>query len=238
MKTKPAMRRGFTLVELLVVIAIIATLAGVGVPVIIAQKKKGDRTEAISNAKNVGMALFGFEEDYGSYPCESTAEEVKTNNPDSNMNFGNTSSNDYFRQLLAAGHIDQEKPFYAKAPYTKKPDNVMSEGKALAAGEVGFCYIMASTTEPLSSSGNSARPIIAAAVYNGATDGTFDLDVYDKKAVVLRLDNSTAVESIRPSDKKVLVGGGKTLLQGGDKDSVWGTDVNPIVKAPLKLGAN
>jgi prepilin-type N-terminal cleavage/methylation domain-containing protein len=238
MKTKPAMRRGFTLVELLVVIAIIATLAGVGVPVIIAQKKKGDRTEAISNAKNVGMALFSFEEDYGSYPCEATATEVNTNNPDSGMTFGTASSNDFFRQLIAAGHIDQEKPFFAKAPYTKKPDNVMSQGKALSAGEVGFAYIMASTTEPLSSSGNSARPILAAAVANGATDGTFDLDVYDKKAVVLRLDNSTAIESIRPSDKKVLVGGGKTMLQGGDKDSVWGADVNPIIKAPLKVGAN
>lgn len=232
------MRRGFTLVELLVVIAIIVTLAGVGVPAIIAQKKKGDRAEAVQNAKQVGLALFNFAEDYGSYPSEATATEVKNNNPDTSMNFGSANSNDYFRQLIAAGSIDQEKPFYAKAPYTKKPDNVLTQSKALAQGEVGFAYIMASSSEPISTSGNSARPIIAAAVYNGQTDGTFDVDVYEKKAVVLRLDNSCTIESVRPSDKKVIAGGGKTLLQGGDADTIWGADVNPVLKAPQKAGGN
>jgi prepilin-type N-terminal cleavage/methylation domain-containing protein len=237
MKTNLTMRRGFTLVELLVVIAIIATLAGVGVPAIIAQKKKGDRSEATMNAKQIGLALFGFDEDYGSYPSPATAEEVKENNPDTTMTLGNSSSNDYFRQLLAAGHMDQEKPFYAKAPYTKKPDNDMSGSEALDNGEVGFAYIMASQTEALSSSGNSARPIIAAAVYNGLSDGTFDLDVYDKKAVILRLDNSASVESIRPSDKRVLVGGGRHLLQTGE-DTVWGEDITPVIVAPLKASGN
>lgn len=228
------MRRGFTLIELLVVIAIIATLAGVGVPVIISKKKDGARSEATANAKQIGMALFTFEEDYGSYPSRSTAVEVRENNPDSGMNFGGNYSNDYFRQLIASGHIDQEAPFFAQAPYTKKPDNVMSRGKALAKGEVGFAYIMATNTTPLSSSGNSARPLIAAAVFDGKANGTFDPDVYAKKAVVLRMDNSVRSESVRPTDKKVLVGGGRTLLQGGSKDSVWGTDVNPVIKPPQK----
>lgn len=238
MKMNPARTRGFTLVELLVVIAIIVTLAGVGVPAIIAQKKKGDRAEAVNNSKQIGLAMFNFNEEYGSFPSEATGTAVAENNPDSGMTFGTSSSNDYFRQLLAAGQIDQEKPFYAKAPYTKKPDNIMTASKALAAGEVGFAYIMASNTEPLSSSGNSARPLIAAAVYNGQSDGTFDPDVYEKKAVVLRMDNSASIENIRTSDKKVTVGGGKTLLQGGDKDTVWGADVNPILKAPQRASGS
>lgn len=239
MKMNPRMlRRGFTLVELLVVIAIIVTLAGVGVPAIIAQKKKGDRAEAVSNAKQIGLFLFTFQDDYGSYPSNDTATAVKENNPDTTLTLGTTNSNDYFRQLIAAGIADQEKPFYAKAPYTKKPDNVLTQSKALAQGEVGFAYIMATQTDAISASGNSARPIVAAAVYNGLQDGTFDPDVYDKKAVVLRLDNSCTIESVRPSDKRVLVGGGKTLLQGGDKDTVWGTDVNPIIRAPQKAGGN
>jgi hypothetical protein len=96
---------------------------------------------------------------------------------------------------------------------------------------------MGTTTEPLSSSGNSGRPLLAAAVFNGMTNGTFDPDVYAKKAVIFRVDNSATAEPVRPSDKKVLVGGGKTLLQGGDKDTVWGTDVNPILKAPEKTQA-
>lgn len=228
------MRRGFTLVELLVVISIIATLAGVGVPVIIAQQKKGARAEAIGNIKSVGLALFTFDQDYGSYPCDATGIEVKNNNPETAFNFGNNSSNDFFRQLIAAGAIDTEKSFYAKSSYTKKPDNVMTMGKCLGPGECGFAYIMATTTEPLSSSGNSGRSLLAAVVNNAQTDGTFDPEVYDKKAVVFRIDNSAIAESIRPSDKKVIIGGGKTLLQGGDKDTVWGTDINPIIKAPEK----
>jgi prepilin-type N-terminal cleavage/methylation domain-containing protein len=234
MKAKSAMRSGFTLVELLVVISIIATLAGVGVPVIINQQKKGARTEAMANIKQIGMAMFNFDQDYNSYPCGATAVEVKNNNPDTEINFGTNYSNDYFRQLIASGHIDTEKSFYAKAPYTKKPDNVITQAKCLAAGECGFAYIMATTSEPLSSSGNSGRPLLAAAVFNGLTNGTFDPDVYDKKAVVFRIDSSAIAESVRPSDKKCIIGGGKTLLQGGDKDTVWGTDVTPVIKAPEK----
>ena len=235
MKTNTRMRGGFTLVELLVVISIIATLAGVGVPVIINQQKKGARAEATANIKQIGMAMFNFDQDYNSYPCEATSIEVKTNNPDTEINFGSNYSNDFFRQLIASGNIDTENSFYAKAPYTRKPDNVMSQAKCLAPGECGFAYIMATPTDPLSSSGNSGRPLIVAAVYNGLTNGMFDPDVYDKKAVVYRIDTSAKIESIRPSDKKIIIGGGKTLLQGGDKDTVWGTDITPIIKAPEKV---
>lgn len=231
------MRRGFTLVELLVVISIIATLAGVGVPVIMSKIKDGARAEAIGNIKQIGLAMFTFDQDYGSYPCDATGIEVKNNNPDTVLTFGNNSSNDFFRQLIAAGTIDSEQSFYAKAPYTKKPDNVMSQGKCLGPGEVGFAYIMATNTDPLSSSGNSRRPLLAAAVFDCQTNGSFDLDVYAKKAVIFRIDNSATAEPVRPSDKKVLVGGGKTLLQSGDKDTVWGTDINPVLKAPEKSRA-
>ena len=203
------MRGGFTLVELLVVISIIATLAGVGVPVILGRLKDGARAEAIGNIKQVGMAMFAFEQDYNSYPCDATGADVKTNNPDTPLTFGNSFSNDYFRQLIAAGQIDSENSFYAKAPYTKKPDNVMTQGKCLAGGEVGFAYIMATPSEPLSSTGNTRRPLLAAAVYNCRTDGSFDPDVYNKRAVIFRIDQSATAEPVRPSDKKAVVGGGK-----------------------------
>lgn len=233
MKTKSTLLRGFTLVELLVVIAIIATLAGVGVPALMAKKKEGDRSEALMNSKQIGLALFGFDDEYGSYPSADTAKSLEENNPNSGMTFGSSSSNDYFRQLIAAGYVDQEKPFYARSPYTKKPDNNLSGSKALAEGECGFAYIMASATAALTSSGNSGRPLICAAVDDAKTDGTFDVDVYNRKAVVLRLDTSASVETIRPSDKKVTVGGGKTLLDTGD-DTVWGTGTTPTIVPPLK----
>lgn len=231
------MRSGFTLVELLVVISIIATLAGVGVPVIIAQQKKGARAEAISNIKQVGMAMFSFDQDYNGYPSRASGTEVDTNNPESNITLAYVTSNDFFRQLIKAGFIDGEKSFYAKSSYTRKADGVITNDSALAPGECGFSYVMGRDPDPLSSSGNSGQALLLAVAYKdpgGAVDqtGKCELDVYDKKAVVFRIDNSATAESIRPSDKLVLVGGGKTLLQGNDKDSVWGDTLTPTLKVP------
>lgn len=252
MKTNPRMRRGFTLVELLVVISIIATLAGVGVPVIIAQKRKGDRSEATANIKQVGMAMFSFDQDYGTYPGDLTAtgQKVIDNNPSdasnaaSNITLSYTTSNGLFCQLIRAGFIDSEKSFYAKSNFTKKPDNNLSGTNALSAGECGFSYIVNNTVaQPLSSSGNSGQPLLIAAAYKasgsgGSVDSTgkFDPDVYDKKAVVFRIDNSATAETVRTSDKYVIVSSGtgvvKTLLDNGT-DTVWGTDINPKLIPPL-----
>jgi len=221
-------------VELLVVIAIIATLAGIGVPVIIAQKKKGDLTEAIANSKSIGLAMFNFDQDYGGYPSEATGTQVDTNNPNSGMTFtGN--SNAFFRQLVAAGYADSEKMFYAKAPYTIKPDNNMIGSACLAAREVGFAYVMKDASTALPDSGNSGMPLIVAALYNGVADGgQFDPDVYGRKAVIFRMDNSAVAESIRPSDKTVVVGGGKSLMTSGE-GTVWGTTVpSPVLIPPMQ----
>ncbi len=225
------MKPGFTLVELLVVIAIIAILAGVGVPALMKKQKEGYRAEAIMNAKQVGLALFGFDGEWGAYPDDSTAEDIK-NDLESDLTFGTASSNDYFRQLIAAGYIDQEKPFFARASYLKKAgDNNMKGAEALKAGEVGFCYFMGDGGTGLGSSGNSGRPVIAAAIKEGDTTGAFEEDIYNRKAVILRVDTSASIDTIRPSDGKVVIGGGKTLLDTGD-DTVWG-DLKPVVKPPL-----
>lgn len=98
--------------------------------------------EAVSNAKQVGLALFTFQEDYGSYPSANTAAMVKNNNPETTANFGNTSSNDFFRQLIASGMMDQEKPFFARTLSSRKPDNLLTGPKMLEKGEVGFAYVV------------------------------------------------------------------------------------------------
>jgi prepilin-type N-terminal cleavage/methylation domain-containing protein len=234
MKTKYPYARGFTLVELLVVIAIIAALAGIGVPVILKQQKKSAVAEALSNSKEIGMAMMNFDGDYGSFPSDATAKTVR-DNTNTALNLGSASSNDYFRQLIAASYIDSEKIFYAKTLYTHKPDNVLTGAKCLENGEVGFGYIMASASEAQSSSGNSSRPLLITPLLNAGADGQCELDTYDKKAIVFRLDHSAESVTVRPSDKQAMLGGGKTLLQTGE-DSVWGTDVTPIIKPPLKSG--
>jgi len=233
MKTKLHIGRGFTLVELLVVIVIIAALAGLTAPMVIRQRKKADQTEAVNNAKQIGLAMFEFENAYGTFPDNTTADQVKENTG-TQLTFAGGKSNDYFRQLIAAEISQSEAMFYAKTNYTKKPDNVYNtSAKALAAGEVGFGYIMNGTTA-FSTSGNPSRPIVVAPLAGTttpATDGTFDADMYDSKAVVLRVDNSVQSLNVLKTSKQAQMGGGKTLLQAGD-DTVWGADVSPTMVAP------
>jgi len=232
MKTTIKRRQGFTLVELLVVIIIIASLAALSAPMLIRNRKKADMITATSNAKQIGLALFDFDSQYSSYPDATTAAAVTTatNSP---LTLTGSSSNDMFRQLIAAGISQSEEMFYAKTPYTKKADNVYnSAGTALAAGENGFGYLMNGTVG-FSSSGNPSRPIAVTPLFNAATDGTFDPDPFDTKGIVLRIDNSAVTYTIRTTDKKLVIQGAKTLLDTG-ADTVWDTTTNPTILAPTK----
>jgi prepilin-type N-terminal cleavage/methylation domain-containing protein len=218
MKTKHKMLRGFTLVELLVVIVIIAALAGLTAPMVIRQRKKADQTEAVNNARQIGMALFEFENEYGSFPDDSTATAVK-DATDTPLVSG-TKANDRFRQLMRAGIAQSEAMFYAKTAFTKKPDGIMTtDTDALKAGEVGFGILM-DTTKGLSAAGNPSRPIIGAP-FKVAMDGTFDPDFYDSKAVILKLDNSVTSLPIVSTTGNVKING-KTMTETGP-DTVWGT---------------
>jgi prepilin-type N-terminal cleavage/methylation domain-containing protein len=232
MKTNKRKLRGFTLVELLVVIVIIAALAGLSAPMILRQRKAADRTQAINNAKQIGLALLEFDQEFGGFPDNDTAADVE-DSTGTDLSLGGSKANDYFRQLIAFG-IQSEDIFYAKAAYTKKPDKVISASKALEAGEVGFGYIMLDATTGQNTSGNPGRSVIAAPLLDAAEDWTFDGDPYGDKAVLLRLDNSVEAPLIRQKDNKVSVGNGKTLQDNGD-ESVWGSE-NPVIKAPEKRG--
>jgi prepilin-type N-terminal cleavage/methylation domain-containing protein len=230
MKMNQRMRSGFTLVELLVVIVIIAALAGLTAPMVIRQRKKADQTEAVSNARQIGLALFEFETAYGSFPDSTTATTV-TENTGSQLTLGGTTANDYFRQLIAAEIASSEGMFYAKTAFSKKPDNVFNNStNALAAGEVGYGYIMNSNIA-FSTAGNPARPIVVAPLAFPFQTGQFDLDLYDAKAVVLRIDNSVLSIPVLRQSKLAQLGGGKNLLQTGD-DTVWGTDATPQIVNP------
>ncbi len=57
-------RRGFTLIELLVVIAIIAILAAILFPVFAQAREKARQTVALSNQKQLGLAILQYEQDY------------------------------------------------------------------------------------------------------------------------------------------------------------------------------
>ncbi|WP_200270723.1 type II secretion system protein [Luteolibacter pohnpeiensis] len=221
-------RSGFTLVELLVVIVIIAALAGLTAPMVMKQRKKADQTEAISNGKQIGIALFQFETDYGTYPDKETAVVV-ADSTGSTMDTSGDTSNDYFRQLIAAKVTESEVMFYAKTPYTpRKPDDDISAGQALKPGEVGYGYIM-NDESGFSSAGNPGRPVAVTPLLLGSTTGEFDPDAFLGKAVVVKMDNSVVSYQIR-EDKKISLGAGRTLLDNSE-GSIWGA-ATPVLKAP------
>jgi len=235
MKTNHKMRRGFTLVELLVVIVIIAALAGLTAPMVIRQRKKADQTEAVSNARQVGLAMFEFENEYSGYPDATTAAAV-TAATGSTLTLSGTNSNDYFRQLIAGNFTQSEKMFYAKIPNVKKPDEDISAAKALAEGEVGFAYLL-NGTNGFSAAGNPSRPLVVTPLLNNAIDGTFDSGPFDGKAIVLKMDNSVTSINIRTTDNTILLGGANSGLLTAGTTSVWGTTAVPTLAAP-KVKAN
>ena len=210
-------RRGFTLVELLVVIVIIASLAGLTAPMVIRQRKKADQTEATSNARQIGLAMFEFETEYARFPDSTSGAEVKANT-DSALTMTGSKSNDYFRQLMGAGYTQSETMFYAKVPKAKKPDGNIATVAALAKGEVGFGYILLGSSAGLSTAGNPARPYVVTPML---TEDTFDRDPFDGKAVILRVDNSVNSSQILPTTKKVNLSPGVDLLKTGES-TVWG----------------
>ncbi|WP_193212398.1 type II secretion system protein [Luteolibacter marinus] len=234
MKTKRLHHGGFTLVELLVVIVIIAALAGLSLPVIMKNKKAADKTEALSNVKQIGLSLFDFDTEYGSFPDNETAEDVKEMTG-TDLDFAGTFSNDYFRQLIAQG-VKSEKIFWCKTTETtKKPDDVLTAGKALETGEVGYGYIMASQTRGQSSAGDPNRPVVVSPLYKGQPNWEFDPAPFGDKAIVLRLDSSAQAETIRQDNKYISIKGGRYLQTTGDS-TPWGTDMNPVLRGPQVRG--
>ncbi len=231
MKTNVQKRRGFTLVELLVVIVIIASLAGLTAPMVIRQRKKADATEATNNARQIGLALFEFETEYGSYP---------ENDPQIAQTLGTepftaattvTNSEDAFRQLFVAGITQSEDMFYAKIQGADKPDGDFDTATTcLQDGENGFAYVMDSNgTNALSTGGNPSRVLVVTPMVS--TSG-FDPDPFDSKAVYLKIDNSVSQTRIRPGTDAD--DDGTTTLFDTGTGSVWGSDA-PTVKLQLNV---
>ncbi len=146
------------------------------------------------------MSLNNFADDYGKYPDDSTAMEVRRRTG-STLSLSDNTSNDLFVQLLLAVQITRpEEIYYAKTKSSIKPDNVWSsDATALAHGECAFAYVMG-----VNPNDNRSTPIAFGPVIPGTK--TFDGKAnYDRIAVV-RADNSVVNIPIDSAGKAIING--------------------------------
>lgn len=154
--------------------------------------------EAIHDLRQLGLALFEFETEYGRFPDVSTIDPVREATGSTDP-MGIVSSNDYFRQLFAAGIVSSESMFHVRVPGARLPDDVVTPGEALKKGECSFTYLLGALITD-----NPARPLVVAPMIPGTN--RFDREFFEGKATILRMDNSVVSLEI---DKH-----GQVILQG------------------------
>lgn len=179
-------------------------------PSVASQRTKAIQTKAVSNSRQLGLCLFEFETEYGKFPEPSTIAAVRAKTG-SLLPLGTKTSNDYFRQLLAAGIAQNEQFFYANIAGSRKPDGRVDSGHAIEKGECGYSFLVG-----LSAKGNPSRPIVVTPLTPGTN--RFDAKAFDGKAVMLKLDNS--VTSIRINGAGHVIANGMNLLDPANP--IWG----------------
>lgn len=184
---------------------------------IIEDQQAARRVGAMNNMKSIGIALLEFDNEYGSYPSEETAKDVREVTG-TTFGFGGGTSNDYFRQLLATG-VKTEGIFQFGQPAKGADDKFATDAEALAVGECDFAYLPGA-----SASGDPGRPLVVGPLVPGKME--FDPVPFGGKAVVLRADNSVTVLSI--NEKGEAISNGKSLLdptqeywQGKKPEVAW-----------------
>ena len=161
------------------------------------QNKKKDLQVTTSNAKQIFLLLVEFDDDFGAFPSEQSAED----NEDF-TGLSTSTSNGLLGQFIAGGYIQSEEIFYAKggASTNKKPDNDISPGKILEKGECGFAYVTG-----LSGSDKAHLPILCAPMTGEGYK--FDPSPYGGKAIVLHLDGSVKFYPINENGEVVFRNG-------------------------------
>lgn len=228
--TKASASRG-TLIFFCVILAI--GLGGVVTPLVILRESKASpTTAAMSNARQIGIVLYLFEQDYGSFPSPKTAKMLRSKGlviPPS------TSSNAFFSQLIHSGLSTSEDLFHAYNGYpeiNQRCDGVITPpSEVLKPGEVGFAYITRVNNVPLSSSDDGFTPLVIDAYQPGTS--RFNPDLRNGKVVYLRLDQSVQLKRLdsQGSIPAPLANKTKTFLFA-KTNPLWKTGL-PVLHQPL-----
>lgn len=188
----------------------VVVVAGAIAPLFLRQSKCRDwGPPEVNNLRQIGLALFEFENEYGKYPDATTIDAVRMKSG-TELPLGTITSNDFFRQLIAVGLTQSESIFYAKVRGSKMPDNLLDASHCLANGEVGFAYLSGLTLE-----GNPSRPLVVAPLVPGTA--RFDPKPFKGKAIILRMDNSVSSLKI-DKDGRVMIAGENIL---DPKNPIW-----------------
>lgn len=188
--------------------------AQLGLDSILGGRDKGIQAKAVQQAKQIGFALFSFDNDFGSYPGEKTVKEVQKQAEDG-VTVAAKTANDCFFQLIVGGYLDDAALF----GMGKKQKRIPTAGlKKLE--KCFFSYI-----SDMSTSDNSARPLIVAPLVNGKK--VFDPKPLGGKAVVMLIDMSVHVKEIGED--------GRVMMDGKDlfdpEQRFWGGK-EPTIKWP------
>jgi len=190
---------------------IAAAVLVVNPPMMFSQKEKADETEVIGNARRIGLALFEFETEYGTFPGPDTIAQVKANTG-TELSLGTVSSNDFLRQLLAVNSDLKAKMFYIPAAGSGTGTKPKKVSGGLGKGECGFAYMGAAN----SAVGNAGRRLLVAPAIPGTQ--RFDPKLFNGKAIVLKMDNSVTSMDIGKDGKIML--DGRDMLDPGHP--IWG----------------
>ena len=178
---------------------VVSVLAYFVMPLVIKRLKRSNhRIYAISAATvEVKDALIEFDARYGSLPSATTIEPVGRD-LETSLPLGSTTSNDFFRQLVALDLIE-EKPFHVDA----KSGFFSSGSTPLGKGKCEFAYVLGQSL-----SDGPAMPVFIAPVIPGTNH--IDRKRLGGKVAIFFTDGSIAHLTVNIHGH-IALGGGKYL---------------------------